>query len=136
RRLRQPSYPVAAPSSAARCARGALDISVQAVGEYRGPPLLIPRPFSRNRILPCCLLAPCCPALRDRPFLCNRYYFVGVRRLEECAKVVEAGFHNQHGQRSEPRTSKTEGRATGPGIGTGALPGPSHYGGLPAPRLL
>jgi hypothetical protein len=36
-----------------------------------------------------------------------------VRRLEERAKLVEADFHDKHGQRNEPRTSKTEVRATG-----------------------
>ena len=66
-----------------------------------------------NRNLPCCLLAPCCPALWDRPFLSDGYFSVSVQRLEERAKVVEADFHNKDGQRNEPRTSKTEVRATG-----------------------
>jgi hypothetical protein len=68
--------------------------------------------FSGNRILPSCVLAQCCPALRDRPFLSDRYFFVTVRPPEECAKVVETDFHNNQGQRNEPRTSKTEVRAT------------------------
>jgi len=43
--------------------------------------------------LRCCILAPCRPALRDRPFLPDRFLFVTVRLLKRRSELRDADFH-------------------------------------------
>ncbi len=38
---------------------------------------------------------PCHPALRDRPFLSDRYFFLTVRLLKERPKLTEEGYNKK-----------------------------------------
>jgi hypothetical protein len=67
------------------------------------------------------MLPPCRPALRDRPFLSDRYFFVTVRLLEERAKLVDVDFHSL-------ALAFNRARATHPFLLTAWVFLPDHWG--------